>query len=220
MKKLITIISIYIIFCGNTVAQDSWWEKADKSNSYNLNNFKIIVIVGDDFDWHETFIIPERWKEWGAQITYAGNKSKIIGHIKKKVGNTFSNSDTASISIDIMLSRVSTGDYDIIYLPGGYGPKHLIEDKQSLIEVKRIITSANDEGKLIAAICHGPLLLAASEIIKGKTVTGHGSIEKAVVEADGIYVKQKVVVDRNVITGNWPYFESFAATVAKVSKSN
>lgn len=215
MKRII----VFIIFCllvGNLIAQDTWWEQADSSNYYKLENIKILVIVGHDYDWHETTIIPERWKEWGASIVYTSNNINMIGHIKKKLGNTFNNDDTVSIKVDVPLTQVNAYDYDIVYFPGGYGPMHLLENQQSFNLVTRLINDANDSKKLIAAICHGPLLLAATNIIEGKTLTGHRSVESSIIKAGGKFIKQKVVVDGNIITGNWPYFESFASTVAKI----
>ncbi len=60
----------------------------------------------------------------------------------------------------------------------------------------------NEAGKLVAAICAGPIVLAKAGVIKGKQVTSYPGFENEL--KDGIYVEKPVVRDKNIITSRGP----------------
>ena len=68
----------------------------------------------------------------------------------------------------------------------------------------RFIKDFNQSGKLIAAICHAPVVLASAEIIKGKKLTGYWNIQSDLKNAGGIVLEQPVVTDGNLITSRHP----------------
>jgi len=218
MKYILLVFFAIVQSMG--FSKEIWWEVADSSLVYNLEDDSILVIVGKDFDWHETVLIPERWKGWGATITYSGANSIVKGHKKKKIDGKFENSDLVYIETDLVISRIDPDDYDAIYFPGGYGPKNILLDKETRQQVVSIIQHANQKDKILMGICHGPLLFAAASIINGKNITGYRAIELPVIMAYGHYIQEKVVVDQNIITGNWPYFESFSSIAAESLSKN
>jgi len=57
---------------------------------------------------------------------------------------------------------------------------------------------------VVAAICHGPWMLAEAGIIRGKQVTGFFSISTDLKNAGAEYVDREVVVDGNIITSRGP----------------
>jgi deglycase len=59
-------------------------------------------------------------------------------------------------------------------------------------------------GKIVAAICHGPWMLASAEVVAGKTVTCFFAIKDDLVHAGAIYRDAEVVVDGNLITSRKP----------------
>ena len=64
------------------------------------------------------------------------------------------------------------------------------------------------EGKPVAAICHGPQVLAAAGVLKGYKATAYPAVGPDVTLAGGTYVEVPVdqaVVDRNLVTAPaWP----------------
>jgi protease I len=60
------------------------------------------------------------------------------------------------------------------------------------------------EGKLVAAICHGPSVLVSANVLKGKKVTCFMSIKDDVMNAGARYKDEKVVVDGNLVTSRSP----------------
>ena len=61
-----------------------------------------------------------------------------------------------------------------------------------------------DAGKPVAAICHGPWLLAEADVIEGKTVTSWPSIRTDLSNAGANVVDQEVVQDGQLITSRKP----------------
>ena len=63
----------------------------------------------------------------------------------------------------------------------------------------------DDQGKLVAAICHGPwVLCSAHGMLKGRRATSFFAIKDDVVNAGAIWEDAEVVVDRNLVTSRKP----------------
>jgi protease I len=61
-----------------------------------------------------------------------------------------------------------------------------------------------EQGKVVAAICHGPWLLCSTQALKGRRATCFFSIKDDVMNAGATYVDAEVVRDRNIITSRKP----------------
>ncbi len=87
--------------------------------------------------------------------------------------------------------------YDVIVVPGGPGQTPLMEDAEVLDFLRRQAAGA----ELVTSVCTGSLLLAAAGLLQGYQATCHWlSIDQLAlfgVES----VPERVVVDRNRITG-------------------
>ena len=66
------------------------------------------------------------------------------------------------------------------------------------------VRDANDEGLVVAAICHAAQLLVEDDIVRGKTLTCVRSVSMDVKNAGGNYVDEPVVVDGNLVTSRFP----------------
>jgi protease I len=60
------------------------------------------------------------------------------------------------------------------------------------------------ENKPVAAICHGPQILASAGLLKGRHITCTASVAKEVKEAGGLYEDREVVVDGNLVSSRQP----------------
>jgi protease I len=60
------------------------------------------------------------------------------------------------------------------------------------------------DGKLIAAVCHGPQLLIEVDAVRGKTVTSWPSVKTDLENAGATWVDREVVVDGQLITSRRP----------------
>lgn len=79
-------------------------------------------------------------------------------------------------------------------------PDHLRRSEKVL----EIVREAFDEGKVVAAICHGPWVPVSAGIMKGKRATSFWSIRDDVANAGADWVDQEVVVDEDLITSRQP----------------
>ena len=209
----IIISLLFFITWIDSLNGQVWWEETGKKYDYDLSNNRILILLGDDFDYYETIIIKNFWENWGAKVEIAGVDTVLSGHLWKKTKIGWDRSEQRQIKADLSLSQVRLSRYQVIFFPGGNSPKSLLE-KDSLRVVK-MIQKANQKKLLIAGICHGPQILAAAGIIRGRKVTGHPDVVKDFEMAGGEYTAEVCVVDGNIITGNWPYFETMAVKVAE-----
>ncbi|WP_040005628.1 type 1 glutamine amidotransferase domain-containing protein [Fibrisoma limi] len=80
------------------------------------------------------------------------------------------------------IDNVSIDDYDAVFVPGGLGP---VVDMTDNPPVQHLLASFYDSGKVVSAVCHGPVSLGnvklkdGSYLVKGKHVTGFSAAEEA-----------------------------------------
>ena len=129
---------------------------------------------------------------------------KGLGATVQVIGSGSSDTYTGKhgypVKVDKPASEVRAADFDAVIVPGGYAPDHMRRHPEMISLVKE----AFEGGKVVAAICHGPWMLASARIIKGKTVTSFFAIKDDLVNAGANYVDQEVAVDGNLITSRKP----------------
>lgn len=88
---------------------------------------------------------------------------------------------------------------DLILLPGGQPGSDNLNRHEGL---RKQITSFNQQGKLLAAICAAPLVLGSTGVLKGKRATCYPGVESQLTGAT--CTGNAVEVDGNIITGKGP----------------
>ncbi len=209
----VILILLYLLSGGSPVLGQLWWEQSGEKHDYDLSGYRFLMVMGEDFDYQEATIIKQYWEEWGAKVDVAGTDIQLTGHLWKRTETGWNRSMTERIQTDLLLSEVDLSRYQAIFFPGGNSPKSLLEaDRSRVIEM---IREADRRGLVLAAICHGPQLLAAARVIKDRKMTGHHEVADDITGAGGEYLNRVCVVDKNTVTGNWPYFETMAMMVAE-----
>ncbi|MGI6254406.1 MAG: DJ-1 family glyoxalase III [Acutalibacter sp.] len=90
-------------------------------------------------------------------------------------------------------------EFDVVILPGGRpGGANLLSNP----DVLEMVRFFNGEGKYVAAMCSGTLVLEEAGVIEGKRVTGYTGYETRL--TGGIFVPEVVVADQNIITSQGP----------------
>jgi protein deglycase len=85
--------------------------------------------------------------------------------------------------------------FDLIVVPGGSrGVDALIKDKRVLAAIRQL----NDAGKVVAAVCAGPLVLQEAGVLDGKRATCHPGETAKLTKAK--VLDEIVVTDGNIIT--------------------
>jgi protease I len=105
------------------------------------------------------------------------------------------------IHVDLPLARASADEFDGLMLPGGVmNPDHLRQNEQAVRFVKRFF----EQGKPVAAICHGPWMLVEADVVRGRTLTSWPSLQTDIRNAGGDWVDREVVTDEGLVTSRKP----------------
>ncbi len=152
---------------------------------------RIAILVEDNFEDSELTESLRAMKDAGARVLIVGSGSKKIYKGKRSL---------AEVKVDTTADKVEASQFDAIIVPGGYAPDKM-RLHQSMVDLVR---KAHAEGKIIAAICHGPQLLISADIVKGRRVTSWPSVAVDLKNAGAIWVNEPVVKDANIITARKP----------------
>jgi protease I len=155
---------------------------------------KILIIATDGFEQSELFKPREALIDAGAKVTLASNKSEPIQGMEH-------HEKGATITPDASIHEVRADDYDALVLPGGVANPDAMRTEKDAI---RLVRDFFASGKTVAAICHGPWLLAEADVIKGRRLTGWPSIRTDLRNAGAEVVDEAVVIDGNLITSRKP----------------
>jgi cyclohexyl-isocyanide hydratase len=87
--------------------------------------------------------------------------------------------------------------FDVLVVPGGFGIVPLLDDQEILGFLRRQAAGA----RYVTSVCTGSLLLGAAGLLEGYDATTHWAYHDLLARCGANPVKQRVVVDRNRITG-------------------
>lgn len=91
------------------------------------------------------------------------------------------------------------GCADLIVIPGGGRGVRTLRARADVLEVMR---RHDREGRALAAICAGPLVLLDAGVLQGRTVTSHPAAADELKAAPGVTrLDQPVVVSDRIVTG-------------------
>ena len=100
-----------------------------------------------------------------------------------------------------LIMEIDMKDFDVVYIPGAFCPWNMIVSDKPVEFLKK----AHDAGKIIAAICHGPIAVAAADLVKGKKIAGWLACKDAVKIMGGTYnYDWSAVIDGQIVTGRIP----------------
>jgi protease I len=160
----------------------------------SLGNRKVAILTEEGFEQVELTSPKEALEAAGAKVDVISPKSgKIKAWDKTNWG--------VEINVDKQLSAVSPDDYDALVLPGGVlNPDKLRQNKEAVAFVSAFL----DEGKPVAAICHGPQILIETGMVGGRTLTSYPSLQTDLENAGAHWIDQEVAVDNGLVTSRSP----------------
>lgn len=157
-----------------------------------LKDKKILMLLGPEYEDVEAEKPYEFLKENGALVDVAGIEKGPLEGMRHEA--------SIDVNKDLAEAESRLGDYDALVIPGGRGPANLREHPEAVDLVRRFMGSH----KPVAAICHGPQMLAAADLLKGRTITGYPRIKDEMTAAGARFIDEPVVVDDNIITSRLP----------------
>ena len=159
-----------------------------------LDGKTIAILVADGFEEVE---MTEPRKALEAE----GARAKIVSPAQKQVKGWAEKDWGQNFPVDIPLSQANAEDFDGLLLPGGVmNPDKLRRDERALQFVRAFF----DQGKPVAAICHGPWTLIDAGVIAGRRVTSYPSIQTDLKNAGAEWVDEQVVTDNGLVTSRKP----------------
>ncbi|MEM7813723.1 MAG: DJ-1/PfpI family protein [Candidatus Aenigmatarchaeota archaeon] len=162
----------------------------------------LMVIAPKNFRDEELLEPKEVFELHGYDVAIASEKAETA---KGKLGT--------EVDVDADLHDVDAADFVAIVFVGGGGCAQYFDNAKALDLAKK----AADQGKVVAAICIAPTILANAGVLKGKRATCYETA-RASIEAKGAkFVDEPVVVDGSIVTANGPEAaRAFGEAIVKV----
>jgi protease I len=150
---------------------------------------RALIVTADGFEDSELAVPLARLREEGIEADIASTRR---GRLRGKHGR--------EIEADLALDEVRPERYDLLVLPGGRAPAALRNERLAL-ELARAFMAAD---KPVAAICHGPQVLASAGVLQGRRATCYSAAADELRAAGAHYEDREVVVDGNLVTARRP----------------
>jgi protease I len=174
-----------------------------------LTGKKVVIIVAQEFEDVELLYPVLRLSEEGAEIVVVPVNEGL--HPRPFVpGKPVTGRFGHPVPIPVMaegnryrvsrLEELQAAEIDCVLFPGGYSPDALRLHAGTL----ELVRECHRQGKLLAAICHGPWVLISAGVMKGKRATGYIAVRDDLVNAGAEFVDVPAVRDGNILTGRVP----------------
>ena len=158
----------------------------------NANGTKKVALLIESHVEDSEFLVPyTALTEAGAEVVVLGSRvnEKYMG----KQGKLAREADATT-------TDARPEEFDAVVIPGGMAPDRMRTNMKTV----RFVARALEQGKLVAAICHGPQVLIEGDLLRGKRATGFRAIRKDMQNAGAQFEDAPVVADGNLITSRRP----------------
>lgn len=184
---------------------------------------KILMIVGDFVEDYEVMVPFQMLLMVGHDVHVVSPGKKpgetVATAIHDFEGHqTYSEKRGHNFLINADFAAVDPAAYDGLVIPGGRSPEFLALDEQVL----EIVRHFAKENKPLAALCHGPQVLVAAGVVKGRSCTAYPSVRPDLELSGATWVNTNETfsnahVDGNLVTAPaWPAHPAFIREFLKV----
>jgi protease I len=160
----------------------------------NLQGLRVAILATDLFEEAE-LIEPRK------ALDNAGAKTEVIAPKAGEIQAVQHDRKTQKVKVDRTLDSVSADQFDAILLPGGAMNADALRMER---KAQEIVRHANEAGKPIAVICHGPWLLISAGLLQGRKMTSYKTIQDDVKNAGATWVDEEVVRDGTWVSSRQP----------------
>lgn len=184
---------------------------------------RILMLVGDFVEDYEVMVPFQMMVMVGHEI-HAVCPGKKAGDTVATAVHDFEGEQTYSekrghnFRLNASWDEIDETSYDALIVPGGRSPEYLRLDERVLGIVRHFAV----EGKPIAAICHGPQLLAAAGVLAGKACSAYPAVQPEVTLSGGRFIPPADAFDNAHVDGNlvtapaWPAHPAWMQSFLKV----
>jgi protease I len=169
----------------------------------------IVIIAGDFVEDYELMVPFQALQAMGHRVDVVC-PDKREGDIVKTAIHDFEGDQTYTekpghnFALNASFADLKAEDYDALLIPGGRAPEYLRLDERVLNLVRHFV----EADKPIAAVCHGPQLLAAAMSLEDHRVSAYPACAPEVKLAGGEFVSLEVtdaVTSGKLVTAPaWP----------------
>jgi protease I len=159
-----------------------------------ISNARVLIVATDGFEEWELFGPRQILQEQDAEVVLASLK-------RDPIQATIHDDPGKTIRPDLTIDEVNPDDFDALILPGGVRNPDQLRLHGNVIGLIRRFA---EQGKPVAAICHGPWLLVEADLVRGRTATSWPSIRTDLRNAGAKVVDEAVVTDGNIVTSRKP----------------
>jgi protease I len=172
---------------------------------------KILMLVGD-FEEDYEVMVPFQMLLMAGHEVHAACPGKPAGDTVATAIHDFEGHQTYSekrghnFRLNAAFDELDETVYHALVIPGGRAPEYLRLNAR-VLDVVRHFAAAD---KPIAAICHGPQLLAAAGVLQGKACCAYPAVGPEVTGCGGSFVPASESFDNAHVDGNlvtapaWP----------------
>jgi len=165
---------------------------------------KIIILTGDAAETLEVFYPYQRLREAGYEVHIAAPEKKTLQFVVHDFVDgfdTYTEKLGHTLAADIAFRDVNPADYLAVVVPGGRAPEYIRNDA----DAQRIVRHFFETNAPVAALCHGPMVLAAAGVLTGRISSAYPALKVDVELSGGIFENGAAVVDGNLVSGRaWP----------------
>jgi protease I len=159
-----------------------------------LNGMRIAILVDDGFEQVEMTQPREA-------LDKAGAKTVLVSPAKTSVQGWNHDEKGQEFPVDLPIADASPTDFDALLIPGGVrSPDTLRTSNKAVLFVQAFETAK----KPVAAICHGPWMLAEAGLARGRRLTSWPSLHTDLLNAGATWVDEPVVRDGLLVTSRKP----------------
>jgi protease I len=170
-----------------------------------MKKAKLLLLAGDFVEDYEIMVPFQALQMVGHTVDAVCPGKKKGEQIRTAIHDfegdqTYSEKRGHNFTLNASFDEIEPEKYDGLIVPGGRAPEYLRLNPR-VLEVVRHFAEAD---KPIAAICHGPQLLAAAGVLKGRRLNSYPACAPEVELAGGTFELvdfSDAVVDRKLVTG-------------------
>ncbi|MEG9434586.1 DJ-1/PfpI family protein [Edaphobacter sp. HDX4] len=176
----------------------------------------LLMLVGDFVEDYEVMVPFQALQMVGHTVHAVCPDKKAGDHVRTAIHDfegdqTYSEKPGHNFVLNATFADIRPEDYDGLVVPGGRAPEYLRLNPRVL----EIIRHFAGKDKPIAALCHGPQLLAAARVLQGKRLNAYPACAPEVELAGGTFVKldaTDAITDGKLVTGSaWPAHPAWLA---------
>ena len=159
-----------------------------------LKGKRIAIIAADMVEQVELVEPRKALEAVGAETELVSMKSGTI--------QGFEHFDKAEThTVDRTVEEADPADYDGLLIPGGVGNPDLMRGDENMVAFTHAFF---EQGKPVAAICHGPWMLVEAGVVRDRKLTSWPTLRTDIRNAGGNWVDEQVVVDGGLVTSRKP----------------